>query len=149
MNTYEPHHPNYSHLETIARFHNAVLDATEQYFIDQDEGIYNTENVTIIVHGQVFTFDLYPELVDAMTSFAEDEADRYDIDSDSYLTEPTGVDKAVVKVIVDHMLTHSGFITLNDYLRQIFKPDELMRYSRFFPDGENTDWVALHKKYFD
>jgi hypothetical protein len=64
MNTYEPHHPHYSHLETITRFHNAVLDATEQYFINQDEGIYNTENITIIVHGQVFTFDLYPELVE-------------------------------------------------------------------------------------
>lgn len=148
MNTYEPHHPNYSHLETITRFHNAVLDATEQYFINQDEGIYNTENITIIVHGQVFAFDLYPELVDAMTSFAEAEADRYNIDSDSYLTEPAGVDKVVVKIIVDHMLTNSGFIALDDYLQQILKPDELMLYSRFFPDGENTDWAALHEKYF-
>jgi hypothetical protein len=148
MNTYEPHHPYYSHLETITRFHNAVLDATEQYFINQDEGIYNTENITIIVHGQVFTFDLYPELVDAMTSFAEAEADRYNIDSDSYLIEPSSVDKVVVKIIVDHMLTNAGFITLDDYLKQILKPDELMLYSRFFPDGENTDWVALHEKYF-
>jgi hypothetical protein len=148
MNTYEPHNPHYSHLETITRFHNAVLDATEQYFINQDEGISHTENITIIVHGQVFTFDLYPELVDAMTSFAEAEADRYNIDSDSYLTEPAGVDKVVVKIIVDHMLTNSGFITLDDYLTQILKPDELMLYSRFFPDGENTDWVAFHEKYF-
>lgn len=89
MNTYEPNHPNYSYLETIARFRKAVLDATEQYFIDQDEGIYNTENITIIVHGQVFTFDLYPELVDAMTAFAEAEADNYNVDLDAYLTEPT------------------------------------------------------------
>lgn len=148
MNTYEPNHPNYSHLETITRFHNAVLDATEQYFIDRDEGIHNTENITIIVHGQVFTFELYPELVDAMTSFAEAEADRYNIDSDSYLTEPTDKDKVVVKIIVDHMLANSGLITLNDYLKQILKPDELLRYSRFFPDGENTDWAALHDKYF-
>ena len=148
MNTYEPHHPNYSHLETITRFHNAILDATEQYFINQDEGIYNTEDVTIIVHGQVFTFELYPELVDAMTSFADAEAERYNIDPDSYLTEPTGIYQVVVKIIVDHMLTNSGSITLSDYLGQILKPDELALYSRFFPDGENTDWAELHKKYF-
>ena len=66
----------------------------------------------------------------------------------SHLTEPAGVDKIVVKIIVDHMLTNAGFITLDDYLTQIFKPDERMLYSRFFPDGENTDWVALHDKYF-
>lgn len=147
MNTYEPHHPNYSHLETITRFHNAVLDATEQYFINQDEGIYNTENVTIIVHGQVFTFDLYPELVDAMTSFAEAEADRYNVDPDSYLTEPVGADRDVVRIIVDYMLHHSEFITLNHYMQRIF-PDKFMYYARFFPDGENTDWKALHDKYF-
>ena len=147
MNTYEPHHPNYRHLETVRRFRDAVLDATEQYFIDQDEGIYNTENITIIVHGKVFTFDIYPELVDAMTSFAEAEIDRYNVDSDSYLTEPTGADKDVVRIIVDYMRPRSEFITLHDYMQRIF-PDKFMYYARFFPDGEDTDWAALHEKYF-
>lgn len=148
MNTYEPHHPDYNHLETIARFHNALLDATERYFIDRDEGIYDTENITILIHGQVFTFELYPQLVDAMTSFAEAEAHRYNIDPYSYLTEPAGADKVVVKIIVDHMLVNSESITLYDYLKQIIKPDEFTYYARFFPDGENTNWKALHEKYF-
>lgn len=148
MNTYEPHHPNYSHLETITRFHNAVLDATEQYFINQDEGIYNTENVTIIVHGQVFTFDLYPELVDAMTSFAEAEADRYNIDSDSYRTEPAGVLSIGEEPRVEH-----EFVGLEDLLQVIIGSDEPGVGEHMVDDDlddnlVDTGGAALHKKYF-